>query len=340
MKRIAMVTAGALVFVFAGCMVGVNGDDPVGEDQAAVKNCGDSCPPPTGVGSSSSSSSGRGTSSSSSSTSSSSGSPPPSPMLPQGLTGGLSYLWQNCSVSLSSIVGEVTSGVGFFGACISGAVPGCIAAGGGFVVATANVLAGSCGPSAIVIAGKVDGVSTLTLGSQLQLGAAPGWAVGYDGDYGATYGFGFHHQELTAGAGGIVDGTKSTLFALPPGTACGFHHTLNSPANSLGSGTCMGFDPAQGVCPGGWAAREHFDMSSGNGYYVWCEYLDVNNLCPNGSVCEQTAVNAGYAIGLESNTGDVNGTDVYGTSCPAGTSRSAWYDAGRSAGQGLSACVH
>ena len=101
----------------------------------------------------------------------------------------------------------------------------------------------------------------------------------------------------------------------------------------------MGSDPALGQCPSGWRPRSHFDMSSGNGSFVWCEYLDPSSFCPNGSACELGAASAGYAIGVASDT-DASGNDVYGTACPAGLTRSAWFDDGRGAGQGLGSCVH
>ena len=133
----------------------------------------------------------------------------------------------------------------------------------------------------------------------------------------------------------------SASFALPRGTACGFHNTRNSPAKAPGLGTCMGLDPAYGQCPAGWRPRNHFDMSSDYGQYVWCEYLDPKGLCPDGSPCAQGALQAGYAIAIASNT-DPTGYSLYGNglACPIGGYRSVFVDAGRPGGQGLGVCTH
>jgi hypothetical protein len=166
---------------------------------------------------------------------------------------------------------------------------------------------------------------------------------------------GFCNQQRTTFDGAINDLTKSTLFALPPGTACGFHHTQYRPASSYGAiSECMGLDPASHMCPSGWRLRHHFDMSSGDGladcsdpanlnsphcgYYVWCEYLDPNNFCPVGSACEQAVAQDGYTIGLHSDV-DPYGAGLRGTACPAGTYRSSYYDDGRGTGEGLSGCI-
>ena len=202
----------------------------------------------------------------------------------------------------------------------------------------------SWGGCNVVFNGMVGGVWTLVFNGMAgwtQGGATAYWATRSDGDFGQPVVGGFYHQELTAGSGGSVTLAASASFALPRGTACGFHNTRNSPAKAPGLGTCMGLDPAYGQCPAGWRPRNHFDMSSDYGQYVWCEYLDPKGLCPDGSPCAQGALQAGYAIAIASNT-EPTGYSLYGNglACPIGGYRSVFVDAGRPGGQGLGVCTH
>jgi hypothetical protein len=176
-----------------------------------------------------------------------------------------------------------------------------------------------------------DGVA---LGSETLKTNGDGFIVRHDGDLGIYAGGGFWHQEL--GAGGVTDPALSDQLKLLPGAACGFHHTLNTPGL-----TCMGLDPASG-CPNGWVARRHFDMSSGTGYFVWCEYQDPNGLCAGPAAatdCGASAKYIGYATGISSNT-DRDGTALAnGGACPVGWNSSPFFDAGRPSGQGLHWCM-
>jgi hypothetical protein len=248
--------------------------------------------------------------------------------------------------------------------CVAGDA-GCVskvlnAAGSVVTAAGGNFLA--CGAPKVFRSGGVipleatssTPVQTLLLdpsGNSFTVQAASGWLTQSDGDMGNSLNFGFYHQELTATGGGVTDLAVSDRFRLPRGTACGFHHTMNTPYNILAGpqSTCMGQDPAYGQCPNGWTARSHFDMSSGHGAFVWCEYEDQNNLCTNDPSCLATARANGYTFGISSDA-DSNGTEwnappVLSTpaqpgdvSCPEGFSRTAFFDDGRGAGWGLSWC--
>ncbi len=360
MKRTTMVAAGSLVFVFAGCIVAGGGDEKVGEGEGALM-C-ETCSSGAGAGTGSSGHTGV-TSSHSSSTTTGGPPPPPQPItgLPQGLTGGIAYVNHTCLLSISALVSVGTAIGSFWKACNQSIDSGCVAGGVNVLKAIADLVGGICSNPSVELAAKVNGVQTITMtsSSQFSISAAPGWAVGSDGDRGNSSGMGFYHQELSSTGGGITDTTKSALFQLPPGTACGFHHTQNSPPQGE-LGTCMGYDAAYQACPYGWAPKHAFDMSSGDGstvcdpsvtpmtnpacgYWVWCEYQDPNNFCPLGSACAQTAAAAGYA---EAVTSDNYGSDSLpvtygqdGLGCPAGLTRSAWYDDGRPSGQGLGTCA-
>jgi hypothetical protein len=217
----------------------------------------------------------------------------------------------------------------------------------------------------VVAAGTTTPVQTLILnpsGTSFSLNAAPGWLTLSDGDRGNSTNFGFYHQELTAPGGGVTDITVSDRFRLPRGAVCGFHHSQNTAYNPPAGrqSTCMGQDPAIGDCPHGWAAKNHFDMSSGDGtasctnlngeagghcgYFAWCEYQDPNGYCDDDPSCTANARAAGYGFGVSSST-DPSGFESYGGGsaasppCPAGFSRTNFYDDGRLAGQGLSWCV-
>jgi len=198
------------------------------------------------------------------------------------------------------------------------------------------------------VVGPTDGGGWINLGTRR---SDLGWANVSDGDRGKHEGEGFYHQELTLEGGGIRSRTPDR-FILPAGTACGFHHTQNSPANlTTGLGTCMGMDPGRNVCPNGWVARRHFDMSSGNGsrdcrpdealghpeacgFFVWCEYTDPHKLC-TGPDCVNRVLRMA-TVGIQSDT-DATGATLCPV-CPPVTSRSPFYDDGRPAGKGLSFC--
>jgi hypothetical protein len=168
----------------------------------------------------------------------------------------------------------------------------------------------------------------------------------FDGDVQNCAGCGFYHFDLASG--GVTDPSRSDSFKLLPGTACGFHHTENS--RGL---TCMGLDPAEGKCPTGWIARSQFDMGSGKGngpcgnwqnrqnceYWAWCEYQDPHGLCAgsHSGECDSAARDIGYTAGISSN---VDSAGTAGFDCPAGWSRSPFFDTGRPSGRGLSWCKH
>ncbi len=361
MKRIHMVTAGALVFVFAGCIVGSGGGEKVGEGFEALM-C-ETCSSGAGAGTGSSGHTGvtsSHSSSTTSSTTSTSGSLPPQPItgLPQGLTGGLAYFYGVCEFS-ANVMWPPTGG--FWSECTSPYGSPCVQSildftNSGCEILTVGLNATVAGAQTLTMTWNGQHVtSTYSTNTTLTIAGASGWAVGSDGDRGLMGSSGFYHQELSSVAGGITAPSKSTLFELPPGTACGFHHTQSSPPQGE-MGTCMGYDAGARTCPQGWLPKHHFDMSSGDGsvdcgspstdlrnqhcgYFVWCEYQDPNNFCPAGSACAQAASAAGYAVAIASDV-DPNGYSTdYGTSCPAGLTRSAWYDDGRSAGQGVGTCT-
>lgn len=176
----------------------------------------------------------------------------------------------------------------------------------------------------------------VALGSNTLQANGDGFLVRSDGDYGASTGSGFYHQELASG--GVVDPALSDRLKLLPGAACGFHHTRNTPGR-----TCMGLDPVS-ACPNGWLTRRHFDMSSNTGYFVWCEYQDPRGLCSGQASgqavteCEAKASFIGYAVSINSNT-DRGGTAIAnGGSCQSWT-RSPYFDVGRPAGKGISWCM-
>lgn len=349
MNRLHMFAMSALVFSFAACAVNTEeSEEALATQEEAIRGCGADCPDPTGGDTSGGTPTGGHVTTTGGGSSTGSGSPPPPPPptpvtgLPQGLTGGLAYINHLCGFTLANVIPLVGPIAAVFPACGSGVLPACVAAGAAGVKAFINLGQNWCADPTINLGGAVAGVSTLSMpdSSHFNISSAAGWTVSSDGDRGNNASFGFYHQSLTAGAGGLTDTSVSTRFALPAGTACGFHHTQNTPANAAtGGGLCMGNDPALGQCPAGWRARSHFDMSSDTGSFTWCEYLDPNGFCPNGSTCELNAASAGYAIGVASDT-DAAGNDVYGTDCPAGLTRSAWFDDGRGAGQGLGSCVH
>jgi hypothetical protein len=358
-----MVAMGAVISIFAGCAVqaGDQGEAVDATQDPLRIRCDIDCPDTSGTSSGSITSSGGTTTSSSSSSSSSGTYTPPTPITgqPQGLTGGLAYINHDCGFHLNGIIDLALKIGNFYKECLAATDPNCISAGGDAVKGIVNADIWGCSNPTLSLPGFVGGTQTLTMSSDFKsfkVSGEPGWGVGSDGDRGNNSGFGFYHQELVAGAGGVTDLSKSRLFALPAGTACGFHHTQNTPANAtLGMGTCMGLDPALGQCPSGWNLKYHFDMQSGDGttdcnnpanlnsphcgYFVWCEYQDPNNFCPNGSACEWDAINKGYAVGVASST-YASGADYYGQYCPAGSYRSSYYDDGMSAGQGVSSCTH
>ena len=285
--------------------------------------------------------------------------------LPQGLTGGFAHVNHECETNLQAMAKLGAASVGVVKGvvdCTSG--PSCIPT---VVTATSSVVSAvsgtnflDCGAPNVFRSGGVtaadapSSVETLLLdpsGSSFQVKAADGWLTQSDGDKGDTGNFGFYHQELTAPGGGVTDLALSDKFKLPRGTACGFHHTQNTPYNSMAGhqSTCMGQDPAFGQCPDGWAAKSHFDMSSDTGYFVWCEYQDPYGVCNDDANCMANAHTAGFAIGISSDT-DGNGVESGGgpitadppgpgvVPCPVGFSRTAFFDDGRGPGWGLSWC--
>jgi hypothetical protein len=180
--------------------------------------------------------------------------------------------------------------------------------------------------------------------------AAPGYAWVFDGDFGASSGDGFYHQRLV---NGVTDPAQASTFVLPHGTACGLHHTHNSPGL-----TCMGFDAAKGLgldqdgdapgipgCPPGWAAKAALDRNSPNRYWAWCEYLDSNHLS-RGNPSVQPL---GVACGLSHNDrvvgafGHCMGYSTYSTgsesNCPPGMRTSRWRDMGEPSNIGLGFCT-
>ena len=71
------------------------------------------------------------------------------------------------------------------------------------------------------------------------------------------------------------------------------------------------------------------------GYFAWCEYQDPLRFCDEDPNCIARATKM-TTIGIQSNV-DPNGGTVRPT-CPNGTVRTSFYDSGRSSGQGLSFC--
>lgn len=292
-------------------------------------------------------------------------------ILPQGLTGGIAYVNHSCSVSVASWMKLAGSAIGIAAGCATGG--GCIGAVAGAAANVVGTVSGSsfleCGPPNVFVSGGViaeaarSPAPTLLLapdGSAVTVHAANGWLTMSDGDKGNNKDFGFYHQELRASGGGIIqDLAASENFILPRGTACGFHHTQNTPLTEVtgeSTSSCMGQDPAYGQCPKGWAAKSHFDMGSGDGtgpcgnlerqshcgYFTWCEYQDPHGLCDSDPQCLARARANGYALGISSNTDDSgveSGVSKDEPACPEGFSRTHFYDDQRSPGQGLSWCL-
>ena len=97
---------------------------------------------------------------------------------------------------------------------------------------------------------------------------ATGYAVQADGDQGCPGGAGYYHQYSN-----VVNGTPSTKYLLPQGTACGFKESCNNSTNI----TCMGMDPVVS-CPLGWTRRSAVDNSGGGRSgctWNWCEYSGI-----------------------------------------------------------------
>jgi len=285
--------------------------------------------------------------------------------LPQGLTGGVAHVNHDCEVNVLAIARLAGAAIGPLrgvidcagvGGCVNGVVSGV----NGIVNAISGTNFLTCGPpnvfrsGGVAAVGAASSVQTLLLdpgGGNFTVQAANGWLTQSDGDFGNGRNFGFYHQEITAPGGGVTDLSVSEKFKLPRGTACGFHHTSNTPYNYLAGrhSTCMGQDPASGQCPRGWMAKSHFDMSSDTGYFVWCEYQDPHGLCDNDPKCIASVRAGGFAIGISSDT-DANGVESGGglittnppapgvVPCPIGFSRTAFFDDGRGAGWGLSWC--
>jgi hypothetical protein len=301
--------------------------------------------------------------------------------LPQGLTGGIAYVNHDCGPNAAAFLAAGIAAIGLI-AC----VPPLSESVGAWAVSCAQVIQGtsgiiaagpgafrSCGApkvfrsGAVLAIGESLPVASLLLDSDssFSVHAAPGWLTMSDGDRGEDRNFGFYHQELSAPSSSVSDTSVSDRFALPKGTACGFHHTRNTPYSvmqrfNLGpASSCMGHDPAQRDCPAGWRARNHFDMSSGGDgacgdlndqthcdYFVWCEYQDPNGLCDAAPNCLPNAHRRGFGLSVSSDT-DAPGaaTGVFAQNppanngpCPVGWIRTNAFDDGRDRGQGLSWC--
>jgi hypothetical protein len=278
--------------------------------------------------------------------------------LPQGLSGGIAHVNHDCDVNVLAIAKLAGAAIGAVKGVVDcagvvGCVGGVASGAGGIVNAVSGTNFLTCGPPNVFRSGGVtavdtpSSVETLLLdpgGGNFTVQAANGWLTQSDGDMCNSKNFGFYHQELTAPGGGVTEQSFSDKFKLPRGTACGLHHTLNTPYNYMAGrhSTCMGQDPAFGQCPRGWTAKSHFDMSSNTGYFVWCEYQDPYALCDNNPKCIASARAGGFAIGISSDT-DANGVESGGglittnppgpgaVPCPVGFSRTAFYDDGRGA---------
>jgi hypothetical protein len=283
---------------------------------------------------------------------------------PQGLTAGIAYVNHQCTVTLAAIAAIGSPVVGWLNSCTMPFIPlpdGGSPSPGPCVTSTAAVINAviqtvngasftSCGaPSTFVTGYGPDGNHTLEFvhgNSAFAAHASPGWQAGADGDYGNSTNFGFYHQEMLVntvdGGAGIMDQTQSQRFALPKGTACGFHHSKNTPYSSAPDtnfiGSCMGGDPYINECPAGWNQRQHFDMSSTNGYFTWCEYTDPYGYCTNNLACLETARQMGLGLQVSSDT-DATGGSSYGNTCPTGWARTGYFDDGRGATWGLSWCL-
>jgi hypothetical protein len=277
--------------------------------------------------------------------------------LPLGLTGGIAYVNHLCDPSIRAVGALVGSLVGL-AACGTSAGFACFGAilgAAGGITAAAGTSFLSCGVANVLVSGRVSGlgpsepVPTLMLkpdGSQFTWQAADGWVNLSDGDKGNNQNYGFYHQELKSYGGGTKDLTVSDKFRLPRGTACGFHHTQNTPPQLVAgerTSTCMGNDPASDGCPNGWAVKSHFDMSSDNGYFTWCEYQDPHGLCDTDPQCLVRARANGYAVGISSNTdatGVESGGSLHNAPCPSpGYVRTSFFDDGRDRDKGLSWCM-
>jgi hypothetical protein len=292
------------------------------------------------------------------------GTPASAQLLPKGLTCGLSYIdsglnfafhiggnfldvadldTNNLSIAEDNVCNNVhtagiTSGTSMFpfppGSGCNTCINGC------------NTVANACNPETI---------NTQTPYAN----GAPGFQGIADGDVGNGTGAGYVHQEYLLGTDTPSD---SSNFALPVGTACGFHNTQISPGRM-----CMGYQPSKAFsntpenmvnppgiagCPSGWYPRRSFDMSSSAWFYVWCEYQDPNHLGTSGKALSVS----GIACGISSNfnpddpTGvnqglngaclgydTLHGGGTVSTFCP-GMLNSAFINSGESNNTGLGFC--
>jgi hypothetical protein len=199
-----------------------------------------------------------------------------------------------------------------------------------------------------------------------------GFATVMDGDSGFASGYGWSHQRWIGNRGIPADTnpSHSARFALPRGAICGLHHTFWS--SNADDYVCMGYDPGKSFpiqqahtrpdcvngalppscsfpgCPDGWTARKAFDMSSGSGYWTWCEYQDPNGLSYTSSLLPFW----GIACGLAHEDPSVGNTPFGGCQnvatgfpgsgpprCPSGAAAtSSWFDDGEPSGVGLGGC--
>ena len=253
--------------------------------------------------------------------------------LPQGLTCGLSYYGDGHAIEDNACNGVATlglrSGPGIY-VCYDSADTTC------------NLC--SCEAPCQTVPGFSYCMST-DQGSLI-------YRVVCDGDWGTTtVGDGYWHQELVSG---VTDPSLASSFVLPEGASCGFHHTRNSPGL-----TCMGYDaakyfglpqdgPAPGIpgCPPGWLPKKAFDMSSGYGYWTWCEYQDPDGHSWGQPTVQPLGVTCGTAHN-DSGLGTAGECMAYDTlapgrpSCPPGMAGDGigWIDSGEPWGIGLGFCT-
>jgi len=218
--------------------------------------------------------------------------------------------------------------------------------------------------------GRCNGVPVVQPGGTTQ--PRTGFQVVHDGDSGfaSTRGWVHWRFEDPAGAGFVgksdTDPSHADLFILPKGAVCGLHHTFWT-SNATGKDyTCMNYDPGKAFpitqafptstslvgCPPGqtgnaWVARKAFDMSSGSGYWVWCEYQD-----PNGFSYNHRGLNFGGIMCGLSHNNTSTGNTLFGTcagvpawtgsgppNCSSGNEiPRGWFDDGQASGVGLGGC--
>lgn len=155
------------------------------------------------------------------------------------------------------------------------------------------------------------------------------------GDWGRSAGQGFEAYEITSGAT-----SGSSTSSAERGTVCGFGHTRNmtSPRCYLNS-VLLNHSPGsapQLSCPSGWTGRSFSDASSGGHYWFWCERSSQPGIAatsPEGVACGMFGTGAASAW--------CGTRNVVTSGCDSANYDTIRFkDWGRSAGQGLSVCVH